>query len=180
MADLPDADSGIGEEVADARRVLSLCLNETMVAPAMTGMSERGGEKLVLPGLGFEAQPLFPQCAIETDANFVGFALKLRSCHGVRGNSSWKLRFFSSLPMLSISSDGAQITGRASGNPSKRTARLPLVVTQPPSSQADIFPLSRSATYCPHPILMNPSIGIKHCPSSSQSVLIPAGFNSAG
>jgi len=78
MADLPDADSGIGEEVADARRVFSLCLNETMVAPAMTGMSERGGEKLVLAGLGFEAQPLFPQRAIETDANFVGFALKLR------------------------------------------------------------------------------------------------------
>lgn len=75
---LADADSAIGEEIADARGVLALCLNETMVAPEMTGVFEGGGEKLVLPGLGLESQPFFPQGAIETDANFVGFALELR------------------------------------------------------------------------------------------------------
>ncbi len=75
---LPDADSCIGEKVADALGVLALCLNETMVAPAMTGVFEQGGEKLVLPSLDFQTQPFFPQGAIETDADFVGFALELR------------------------------------------------------------------------------------------------------
>jgi hypothetical protein len=87
---LPDADSGIGKEIADAPGVLALCLNETMVAPEMTGVLERGGEKLVLPGLGFQTQPFFPQGAIETDTDFVGFALELRQCHVVRGKSSLK------------------------------------------------------------------------------------------
>jgi len=77
MADLSDADSRIGQEIADAPGVLALCLNETIVAPAMTGVFERSGEKLVLPGLSFETQPFFLQGAIETDAYFVGFALEL-------------------------------------------------------------------------------------------------------
>jgi hypothetical protein len=75
---LPDADSRIGEKVANAPGVLALCLNETMVAQAMTGVFEQGGEKLVLPGLGFQTQPFFPQVAIERDADFVGFNLELR------------------------------------------------------------------------------------------------------
>lgn len=85
---LPDANSGIAKEIADAPRVLALCLNETIVAPKMAGVFERGSEKLVLLGLGFQTQPFFPQGAIETDADFVGFALELRQCHGVRGKSS--------------------------------------------------------------------------------------------
>jgi hypothetical protein len=75
---LPDADSAIGEKIADTPGVLALCLNETMVAPAMTRVFERGCEKLVLPGLGFETQTFFQQCAIKTDANFVGFTFELR------------------------------------------------------------------------------------------------------
>ena len=74
---LPDADSAIGEKIADTPGVLALCLNETMVAPAMTRVFERVCEKLVLPGLGFETQTFFQQCAIKTDANFVGFTFEL-------------------------------------------------------------------------------------------------------
>ena len=60
MADLSDADSGIGEEIADAPGVLALCLDEKMVALNVARVFERGGEKLILLGLGFEMQSFFP------------------------------------------------------------------------------------------------------------------------
>jgi hypothetical protein len=78
MGDLSHADSGFGEEMAEPPGVLALRLNEKLVALELAGVLERGGEKLVPQGLGFQMQSFFPQGAIETEAYFVRFAFELR------------------------------------------------------------------------------------------------------
>lgn len=104
-------------------------------------MFQGGGDELVLPGVGFETQGFGPQSVVESDSNLVRFALELRTGHrGFWEIFRRKLKFFVTLPIVPISGECGQITGRASGSSANTGLRLRMVVTRPSQSR----PASRS------------------------------------
>jgi hypothetical protein len=78
---LLDADSGFGEEIAEAPSLIALRLNERLLSQKMAGVFERAGEEFVLFGIGLETQDFRTQGEIETEADLVGFAIDLRWSH---------------------------------------------------------------------------------------------------
>jgi hypothetical protein len=89
-----DAHSGVGEEVAKTLRLFALCLNKTILALAMVGIFQRGGEKLVLPGVGLETQSFGLHSCIKAGAHFVGFAMEVGKGHGCFRYLRWRAQGF--------------------------------------------------------------------------------------
>jgi hypothetical protein len=63
--DSTDTDATDGEEIAQAPGLISLCLDEKILAPEMVGVFQGGGKNLILPSIVFEAQGFCVEGAIE-------------------------------------------------------------------------------------------------------------------
>jgi len=123
---------GAGEEIAEARSVLALRLNQKSLTLEVARVFQGRGGQFVLVGVGFETQGVGPQSDIETDTNLVWFALERRITH--RG--FWEffrcgLKFFPTSPILPISGECGQITGRTSGSSLHADLGLRVMVTGP-------------------------------------------------
>ena len=77
-----NADAGAGKEIAEAPGVIALSLNEKILAMTMAWVMERGGDELIFLGVGFKTQSFRLQCAIEAEADLVGFSIERGNGHG--------------------------------------------------------------------------------------------------
>jgi hypothetical protein len=72
------ADASCGEEVAQALCLISLGVDEKILALEMVGVFEGGGKSLILPSIVFQGQGFCLEGAIEAWADFVGFAIEVQ------------------------------------------------------------------------------------------------------
>jgi hypothetical protein len=74
-----NTDTRCGEKTAHTLRLIALSLDETMLAPEMPWVSQRGGENFVFLSTFFKGQCFRLQGVIEAGADFVGFAILVQS-----------------------------------------------------------------------------------------------------
>ncbi len=79
MKDLTDTDASCGEEIAQTLCLISLSVDEKILALEMIRVFEGGGKSLILPSIVFKAQGFCLQSAIEAWADFVGFAIEVQN-----------------------------------------------------------------------------------------------------
>jgi hypothetical protein len=72
---LTDTDASCGEEIAQALCLISLCLDETILALEMAGVFQGGGKGLILASIVFQAQGFCLEGAREAWADFEGFGI---------------------------------------------------------------------------------------------------------
>jgi hypothetical protein len=75
------ADAGAGEETTEARSVFALGMNEKFLALDVARVFQGGGNQLILVSVGFETQDFGAQSVVESDTNFVRFAVDLGMGH---------------------------------------------------------------------------------------------------
>ena len=78
----PDSDLGCCEEIAQAPGLVSLCLDETILAFEVAGIVESGGEGFVLLSIVFETHGFCLEDLIEARANVVGFEVLVQRWQG--------------------------------------------------------------------------------------------------
>jgi hypothetical protein len=72
-------DASCGEEIAQALCLISLGVDEKILALEMVGVFEGGGKSLILPSIIFQGQGFCLEGAIEAWADFVGFAVDVQN-----------------------------------------------------------------------------------------------------
>jgi hypothetical protein len=75
MRNLADAGTSCGEEIAQASGLISLGLNEKILALEMVRVFQGGGKSLILTSIVFQAESFYLEGAIEARADFVGFVI---------------------------------------------------------------------------------------------------------
>ena len=78
MKNLTDTGASCGEEIAQALCLISLSVDEKILALEMVRVLQGGGKSLILPSIVFEAHGFCLQGAIEAWADFVGFGIWFR------------------------------------------------------------------------------------------------------
>ena len=78
MKTLTGTDASGGEEIAQALRLISLGVDEKILALEMVGVFEGGGKSLILASIVFQGQGFCLEGVIEAWADFVGFAIEVR------------------------------------------------------------------------------------------------------
>jgi hypothetical protein len=79
MTNSGDTDASCGEKIAQALCLISLRVDEKILALEMVGVFQGGGKSLILPSIVFEAQGFCLQGAIEAWGDFVGFAIEVQN-----------------------------------------------------------------------------------------------------
>jgi len=79
MKNLTDTDASCGEEIAQALCLISLGVDEKILALEMVGVFEGGGKSLILASIVFKGEGFCLEGAIEAWADFVGFAVEVQN-----------------------------------------------------------------------------------------------------
>jgi hypothetical protein len=127
--DLSDADASCGEEIAQALGLISLRVDEKILALEMVGVFQGGGKSLILLSIVFKAQGFCLEGAIEAWADLVGFAIDVQDGSFFSALGGCGLKFFCSLPIVPISGRFDQIPCGTSGSSFTPNVRLRQVIT---------------------------------------------------
>jgi hypothetical protein len=126
---LADTDATCGEEIAQALRLISLGVDEKILALEMVGVFEGDGKSLILPSIVFQAQGFCLEGAKEAWADFVGFAIGVQDGSFFSAFGGLRLKFSYSLPIVPISRRFDHIPCGASRSSFTSHIRLRPVVT---------------------------------------------------
>jgi hypothetical protein len=124
---LADTEASCGEEIAQALGLISLRVDEKILALEMVGVFQGGSKSLILPGTVFKALGFCLQGAIEAWADLVGFAIEVGNGSFFSALGGCGVKFFCSLPIVPISRRYDQIpcgTSRSSFTPNVRLRQV--------------------------------------------------------
>jgi hypothetical protein len=129
MTNLTDTDASGCEEIAQALGLISLRVDEKILALEMVGVFQGGGKGLILLSIVFKGQGFCLEGAIEAWADLVGFAIEVRDGRFFSALGGCGVKFFCSLPIVPISRTFDQIPCGASRSSFTPNVRLRQVIT---------------------------------------------------
>jgi hypothetical protein len=103
MTNSSDTDASSGEEIAQALCLISLSVDEKILALEMAGVFQGGGKSLILASIVFQAQGFCLQGAIEARGDIEGFAFEVEDGSFFSALGGCGVKFFYSLPIVPIS-----------------------------------------------------------------------------